>query len=272
MRIAPSLLSTAIVAALLSAPVVADELTGTLKKIKETGTITLGHRDASIPFSYLGTEPGKPIGYSHDLQLKVVEAVKKELNLPELKVRYNLVTSQTRIPLVQNGTVDIECGSTTNNEERQKQVDFSVGIFEVGTRLLSKKTANIKDFDDLKGKNVVTTAGTTSERLLKAMNADKKMGMNIISAKDHGESFMMLESGRAVAFMMDDALLYGEMSRTTGSSAAPRSPSRSTAAWCARATRRSRKWSTRPSPIPTPPARSTRSTTSGSPSRSRRRA
>ena len=124
----------------------------------------------------------------------MVEAVKKELNLPELKVRYNLVTSQTRIPLVQNGTVDIECGSTTNNEERQKQVDFSVGIFEVGTRLLSKKTANIKDFDDLKGKNVVTTAGTTSERLLKAMNADKKMGMNIISAKDHGESFMMLES------------------------------------------------------------------------------
>ncbi|HHW1958731.1 TPA: glutamate/aspartate ABC transporter substrate-binding protein [Pseudomonas aeruginosa] len=213
MRIAPSLLSTAIVAALLSAPVVADELTGTLKKIKETGTITLGHRDASIPFSYLGTEPGKPIGYSHDLQLKVVEAVKKELNLPELKVRYNLVTSQTRIPLVQNGTVDIECGSTTNNEERQKQVDFSVGIFEVGTRLLSKKTANIKDFDDLKGKNVVTTAGTTSERLLKAMNADKKMGMNIIPAKDHGESFMMLESGRAVAFMMDDALLYGEMAK-----------------------------------------------------------
>ncbi len=114
---------------------------------------------------------------------------------------------------MQNGTVDIECGSTTNNEERQKQVDFSVGIFEVGTRLLSKKTANIKDFDDLKGKNVVTTAGTTSERLLKAMNADKKMGMNIISAKDHGESFMMLESGRAVAFMMDDALLYGEMAK-----------------------------------------------------------
>ncbi|MCR3847318.1 amino acid ABC transporter substrate-binding protein, partial [Pseudomonas aeruginosa] len=101
MRIAPSLLSTAIMAALLSAPVVADELTGTLKKIKDTGTITLGHRDASIPFSYLGTEPGKPIGYSHDLQLKVVEAVKKELNLPDLKVRYNLVTSQTRIPLVQ---------------------------------------------------------------------------------------------------------------------------------------------------------------------------
>ncbi len=213
MRFAPRALGVAIVAALLAAPVVADELTGTLKKIKDTGTIALGHRDASIPFSYLGSEPRQPEGYSHDLQMKVVEAVKKELNLPDLKVRYNLVTSQTRIPLVQNGTVDIECGSTTNNLERQKQVDFSVGIFEVGTRLLTKTSSGIKDFADLKGKNVVTTAGTTSERLLKQMNADKKMGMNIISAKDHGESFLMLESGRAVAFMMDDALLYGEMAK-----------------------------------------------------------
>ncbi|OEC39589.1 ABC transporter [Pseudomonas sp. 1D4] len=213
MRTLPKVLAAAIAATLISAPAIADELTGTLKKIKDSGTIVLGHRDASIPFSYLGTEPGKPIGYSHDLQLKVVEAVKKELALPDLKVRYNLVTSQTRIPLVQNGTVDIECGSTTNNLERQKQVDFSVGIFEVGTRLLSKKTAGINDFADLKGKNVVTTAGTTSERLLKSMNAEKQMGMNIISAKDHGESFLMLESGRAVAFMMDDALLYGEMAK-----------------------------------------------------------
>ncbi|BAU75585.1 glutamate/aspartate ABC transporter substrate-binding protein [Metapseudomonas furukawaii] len=213
MRMLPKVLATAIAATLISAPAFAAELTGTLKKIKETGTITLGHRDASIPFSYLGTEPGKPVGYSHDLQLKVVEAIKQELGMPELKVRYNLVTSQTRIPLVQNGTVDIECGSTTNNLERQKQVGFSVGIFEVGTRLLSKKSANITDFADLKGKNVVTTAGTTSERLIKSMNAEKQMGMNIISAKDHGESFLMLESGRAVAFMMDDALLYGEMAK-----------------------------------------------------------
>ncbi|WP_044870293.1 glutamate/aspartate ABC transporter substrate-binding protein [Pseudomonas sp. LFM046] len=213
MRMLPKILATAIAATLISAPAFAAELTGTLKKIKETGTITLGHRDASIPFSYLGTEPGKPVGYSHDIQLKVVEAIKQELGMPELKVRYNLVTSQTRIPLVQNGTVDLECGSTTNNLERQKQVGFSVGIFEVGTRLLSKKSASINEFEDLKGKNVVTTAGTTSERLLKAMNAEKQMGMNIISAKDHGESFLMLESGRAVAFMMDDALLYGEMAK-----------------------------------------------------------
>ena len=214
MRIASRLLSTAVAIALLSGPAfAAEELTGTLKKIKESGTVTLGHRDASIPFSYLGADSRQrqPVGYSHDLQLKVVEALKQKLGMPELKVRYNLVTSQTRIPLVQNGTVDLECGSTTNNLERQKQVDFSVGIFEVGTRLLTKKTSGVKDFADLAGKNVVTTAGTTSERLLKAMNADKQMGMNIISAKDHGESFLMLESGRAVAFMMDDVLLYGEM-------------------------------------------------------------
>ena len=213
MRIAPRVLGAAIAAALIASPALAAELTGTLKKIKQSGSITLGHRDASIPFSYFGDNPQQPVGYSHDLQLKVVEALKQELNLPELKVRYNLVTSQTRIPLVQNGTVDLECGSTTNNVERQQQVDFSVGIFEVGTRLLAKKSAGVSDFADLKGKNVVTTAGTTSERLLKIMNAEQQMGMNIISAKDHGESFLMLESGRALAFMMDDALLYGEMAK-----------------------------------------------------------
>lgn len=213
MRIVRQLLGAAIAAAVIASPAMAAELTGTLKKINDSGTITLGHRDGSIPFSYIADASGKPVGYSHDIQLAIVEHLKKELNKPDLKARYNLVTSQTRIPLVQNGTVDVECGSTTNNVERQQQVDFSVGIFEVGTRLLSKKDSSYKDFDDLKGKNVVTTAGTTSERILKAMNADKQMGMNVISAKDHGESFQMLETGRAVAFMMDDALLAGEMAK-----------------------------------------------------------
>lgn len=208
MRLTTRLLTTAVIASAFAAPAMAE---GTLDKIKSSGVIVLGHRDASIPFSYLANDPTKPIGYSHDLQLKVVEAVKKQLKMPNLQVRYNLVTSQTRIPLVQNGTVDLECGSTTNNLERQKQVAFSVGIFEVGTRLLTAKTSGVKDFPDLKGKNVVTTAGTTSERLLKAMNAEKQMGMNIISAKDHGESFLMLESGRAAAFFMDDVLLFGEL-------------------------------------------------------------
>lgn len=190
----------------------AAELTGTLKKIKDSGTIVLGHRDSSIPFSYLAND-SKPIGYSVDIANAIADEVKKEIKMPGLKVRYNLVTSQTRIPLVQNGTVDVECGSTTNNVERQQQVAFSLGIFQIGTRLLAKKTSGINDFPDLAGKNVVTTAGTTSERLLKKMNEEKKMKMRIISAKDHGESFLMLESGRVVAFMMDDALLAGEMAK-----------------------------------------------------------
>ncbi|WP_175652297.1 glutamate/aspartate ABC transporter substrate-binding protein [Pseudomonas sp. Marseille-P9899] len=216
MRIVRHLLGAAIAAAVIASPVMAEELTGTLKKIKDSGTVTLGHRDASIPFSYIADASGKPVGYSHDIQLAIVETLKKDLDLPNLNVKYNLVTSQTRIPLVQNGTVDVECGSTTNNVERQQQVAFSVGIFEVGTRLLTKVKDGApayKDFPDLAGKNVVTTAGTTSERILKAMNADKQMKMNVISAKDHGESFQMLESGRAVAFMMDDALLAGEMAK-----------------------------------------------------------
>ncbi|WP_313739900.1 glutamate/aspartate ABC transporter substrate-binding protein [Pseudomonas sp.] len=215
MRIVRQLLGAAIAAAVISSPVMAEELTGTLKKIKDSGTITLGHRDSSIPFSYFADAAGKPVGYSHDIQLAVVEALKKQLGT-DINVRYNLVTSQTRIPLVQNGTVDLECGSTTNNVERQQQVGFSVGIFEVGTRLLTKVKDGqpaYKDFADLAGKNVVTTAGTTSERLLKAMNSDKQMKMNVISAKDHGEAFNMLEGGRAVAFMMDDALLAGEMAK-----------------------------------------------------------
>ena len=181
----------------------------TLEKIKASGTIVLGHRDASIPFSYIADNPNQPIGYAHDLQMKVVEAVKKELNMPDLKVRYNLVTSQNRIPPVVNGTVDYEYGSTTNNLERQKQVQFSNNFFVVGTRLLVDKAAGIKDFADLKGKPVVTTSGTTSERLLKEYNDKNQAGMNIISAKDHGEAFLMLQNGRAQAFMMDDVLLAG---------------------------------------------------------------
>ena len=197
---------------LISTPLFAQELTGTLKKIKDANTIVLGHRESSIPFSYYDDKQ-QIVGYSHELMMKVVDAIKQELKTPNLKVALNPVTSQNRIPLVQNGTVDLECGSTTNNTERQKQVAFSNSIFVVGTRLLTKKDSGIKDFPDLAGKNVVTTAGTTSERLIRKMNDEKKMNMNIISAKDHGESFLTLETGRAVAFMMDDALLYGELAK-----------------------------------------------------------
>ncbi|MEY3201245.1 MAG: hypothetical protein RIR70_795 [Pseudomonadota bacterium] len=190
----------------------AQELTGTLKKIKDTGSITLGHRESSIPFSFYDDKQ-QVIGYSHELMLKAVDAIKADLKLAKLDTKLMPVTSQNRIPLVSNGTVDIECGSTTNNTERQKQVAFSNTIFVIGTRLLTKKDSGVKDFPDLAGKNVVTTAGTTSERLLRKMNEEKKMNLNIISAKDHGESFLTLESGRAVAFMMDDALLYGEIGK-----------------------------------------------------------
>ena len=184
----------------------------TLQRIKETGSITLGHRESSIPFSYYDHNQ-QVVGYSQEMMLKVVDAIKAELAMPNLQVRMMPVTSQNRIPLVQNGTVALECGSTTNNSERARQVAFSNTIFVVGTRLMTKKDSGVQDFDQLAGRNVVTTAGTTSERLLRRMNEEKKLGMNIISAKDHGESFLTLETGRAVAFMMDDALLYGELAK-----------------------------------------------------------
>ena len=186
---------------------------GTLQKIKDSGTIVVGYRDSSIPFSYVGDDPNQPMGYAHDLEMKIVEAIKADLNMPDLEVRYNLITSQTRIPLVQNGTVDFECGSTTNNVERQEQVAFSNGFFEIGTRLLTKADSGINDFEDLKGKRLVTTAGTTSERYIRQYNDEKKMDTDIISAKDHGEGFLMLENGRADAFMMDDVLLAGEKAK-----------------------------------------------------------
>ena len=190
----------------------AEQLTGTLKKIKDTGVITLGVRESSIPFNYnLGGV--RQVGYSYDINMKIVEAIKDQLKLPNLQVKEIPITSQNRIPLLQNGTIDMECGSTTNNLERQKQVAFTNSIFIIGTRIMVKKDAGIKDWADLKGKNVVTTAGTTSERLLRKMNDDQKLGLNIISTKDHGQSFLTLESGRAVAFMMDDALLYGERAK-----------------------------------------------------------
>lgn len=204
--------AAAFASTLFAAPVFAQELTGTLKKIKETGTITLGHRESSIPFSYYDDKQ-QVIGYSHELMLKAVDAIKAELKLSKLDIKLMPVTSSNRITLIQNGAIDLECGSTTNNTERQKQVSFSTTMFIIGTRLMTKKDAGIKDFPELAGKNVVTTAGTTSERLLRKMNEDKKMGMNIISAKDHGESFLTLETGRAVGFMMDDALLFGEMAK-----------------------------------------------------------
>ncbi|MBC8947908.1 MULTISPECIES: glutamate/aspartate ABC transporter substrate-binding protein [Xenorhabdus] len=190
----------------------AEELTGTLKKIKDNGIIVVGHRESSVPFSYYDNRQNV-VGYSQDYSNLIVDTVKKTLDMPNLQVKLIPITSQNRIPLLQNGTFDFECGSTTNNVERQKQAAFSNTIFSVGTRLLTKKDSGIKEFDDLAGKNVVVTSGTTSEILLNKLNDEKQMKMRIISAKDHGDSFRTLESGRAVAFMMDDALLAGERAK-----------------------------------------------------------
>jgi glutamate/aspartate transport system substrate-binding protein len=200
--------AAAVVVALVAAPALAAELTGTMKKIKDTGAIVIGHREASIPFSYLDDQQ-RPIGYSMDICARIVEAVKKELNMPNLQVRYNPVTPQTRIPLMANGTIDLECGSTTNTVERQKQVGFAVTTFITGTKLLVKKDSGIKSIDDLKGKTVVVTQGTTNERAVKQINDEKNLGIRFLHAKDHAESFLTVETGRAVAFPMDHILLYG---------------------------------------------------------------
>jgi glutamate/aspartate transport system substrate-binding protein len=184
----------------------AQELTGTLKNIKETGAITLGFRDSSIPFSYLDDNQ-KPVGFAMDICYKIVDAVKKELKLDKLEVKLSPVTSATRIPLMANGTVDLECGSTTNNAERQKQVWFTNTHFLTASRFVSKKSSKINSIDDLKGKTVVSTAGTTNIKQLTEANAARSLGVTIIPAKDHAEAFLMVETDRAVAFVMDDILL-----------------------------------------------------------------
>jgi len=190
----------------------AEDFTGTLKKINDSGVIVVGHRESSVPFSYYDNQQ-KVVGYSQAYSAAIVDAIKAKLNKPDLQIKMIPITSQNRIPVLQNGTYDFECGSTTNNLERQKQAAFSDTIFVIGTRLLVKKGGPIKDFTDLKGKTVVVTSGTTSEVLLHKLNDEQKLEMRIISAKDHGDSFRTLETGRAVAFMMDDALLAGERAK-----------------------------------------------------------
>jgi glutamate/aspartate transport system substrate-binding protein len=180
---------------------------GTLKKIKDSGSITIGHRDASIPFSYYDDKQ-QVVGYAVDLCHRIVDAVKSELKMPNLKVNYQLVTSANRIPLMANGTIDLECGSTTNNLERQKQVWFTITHFVTANRWVAKKSAKIHTLADLKGKTIVSTAGTTNIKQITEINGQQNLGMNIISANGHPEAFQMVETGRAVAFVMDDILLY----------------------------------------------------------------
>src|ERR1700752_280986 len=180
---------------------------GTLKKIKDSGAITIGHRDASLPFSYYDDKQ-QPIGYAMDLCHRIVDAVKSELKMPKLETKYQLVTSANRIPLIANGTVDLECGSTTNNLARQKEVSFTITQFVTANRWVYKKSAKLDTLESLKGKTIVSTAGTTNIKGMTEINAAKNLGMNIISANGHPEAFQMVETGRAAAFVMDDILLY----------------------------------------------------------------
>jgi len=202
------------IAALIGATVLAAtahaQENDTLKKIKELGSITIGHRESSIPFSYLDDKQ-QPIGYAMDLCMKVVDAVKADLKLPNLKVVLQPVTSSNRIPLLQNGTIDMECGSTTNSTVRQQQVAFGPTYFVVNVTAAVKKSSNIKTIADLNGKTISTTSGTTSVPLIKAYEKAKGTEVKEIYGKDHGESFLLMADDRSAAFVMDDILLAGQI-------------------------------------------------------------
>jgi glutamate/aspartate transport system substrate-binding protein len=184
----------------------------TLKRIKDTGAITIGVREASVPFSYIDAQK-QPQGYSIDLCLKIADAIKTELKMPRLDVRFMPVTSSNRIGMVKSGKVDLECGSTTNTRDRQKDVAFSYTTFVAGIKMLARKSSNITSVEDLRGKTVVVTKGTTSETMLKQLNEDRVLKLAILETTDHNESFADIADGKAVAFPMDDVLLYGLISK-----------------------------------------------------------
>jgi len=185
----------------------------TLKRIKETGTLLVGVRDSSVPFSFVDAQ-GLPQGYSVDLCLKVADAIKAELKLPRLDVKYVPVTSANRIAMVREGKVDLECGSTTNTRDRQKEVAFAYTTFVAGIKMLAKKSSNINGIEDLRGKPVVVTKGTTSEKMMRQLDQERVLKLTIIESPDHGQSFKAVQEGKAVAFPMDDVLLYGLIAKS----------------------------------------------------------
>jgi len=191
-----------------STPARTQDLEGTLKKAKETGTFTVGYRESSLPLSYLG-DALQPVGFSIELCKRVVDAVKTKLGTPDLTIKYNAVTSANRIPLVANGTVDIECGSTANMSVRQKQVGFSYTVFVPQFRWIARAKGDINSAEDLRGRTVVVTAGTNTALFVNKMNNDDKLGMTVVQGKDHAESFLLVETGRASAWMEDDVLIAG---------------------------------------------------------------
>lgn len=180
----------------------------TLKKIADSGKVTFAYRESSVPFSYLAGST-QPIGLSVDLSMAVADALKKRLNLPNLRIEWQSVTSANRIPLVTNGTIDLECGSTTNNSDRAKQVEFAINHFYTGTRLMVKKNSGVKNYADLNKKTYATTSGTTNALVMRKYVSDNKIDTEVLLGKDHADSMLMVEAGRAVAFAMDDILLFG---------------------------------------------------------------
>lgn len=185
----------------------------TLKKVADNNKITVAYRESSVPFSYLAGST-KAVGFAVDLTDAIVEAVKKKVGKPNLEVGMMAVTSQNRIPLLTNGTIDLECGSTTNNTARGKDVAFAINHFYTGTRLLAKKTSNIKNYADLAGKTVASTTGTTNAQVIRKYSQDQNLGLNLILGKDHDDSLLLVQSDRAVAFAMDDILLFGLMANS----------------------------------------------------------
>jgi ABC-type amino acid transport substrate-binding protein len=187
------------------------QASATLRKIAENGVIVLGTRESSVPFSYSVNQ--QTVGYSYDIALKVVDNIRRRLDMPNLAVKNVMVTSANRISYVVNNQVDLECGSTAHLTERDPLVAFSNSFFRYGIRMAVKKKSGIRTYDDLAGKTVATTAGTSDERLLREMSLRKKLNLRIISARDHAEAFAALKSDRAVAFVMDDPLLYGKIAQ-----------------------------------------------------------
>ncbi len=199
-------------AAAPKAAVATPERIDTLRRIRDTGVLLLGVRETSVPFSFLDAQK-QPQGYSVDLCLRVADAIKADLKLPRLEVRFVPVSSSNRIPALLEGKIDLECGSTTNTRDRQKQVAFAYTTFVAGIKMLAKKSANVDSIEDLRGKPVVVTKGTTSEKMMRTLNDERVLRMTLIESPDHGESFKAVDEGRAVAFPMDDVLLYGLISK-----------------------------------------------------------
>jgi glutamate/aspartate transport system substrate-binding protein len=185
----------------------------TLKRIRDTGAILIGVREASVPFSFVDAQK-QPQGYSVDLCLRVADAIKSELKLRNLDVRFVPVSSANRIPALLEGKIDLECGSTTNTRDRAAQVAFAYTTFVAGIKMLALKSSNVNSVEDLRGKTVVVTTGTTSEKMIKQMNDERLLKLTILETKDHNDSFKAIEDGKAVAFPMDDVLLYGLISKS----------------------------------------------------------